>query len=286
MTFAFVKKVYGEALAESLANTLELIPSTDPTFDPFAAIYGLSSTSVAPPAPAPSSFPLPDGQTSRWGVLVYPGFVTLDMISVTIFPETISFQPGFQCSITLIGPSSKDPVVSYGNPPFYGPGFMATKTWTDAPSDLDVLIVPGLPEVGPFPQHDELVAYLRAAYPKVKHIISVGTGSMLLAAAGILDGRNATTAKAHWGPATAPFRGDEKGIAWTTGRWVRDGNVWTASGTASGLDAGNALCVELFGQTPTHKAAVLMEYTPHTDSFNDPFAKIWGVARGGCFTNV
>lgn len=277
MTFAFVKAVYGEELAESLCNTLELIPSTDPTYDPFAAVYGLSTTREPPSVPAEESFPLPEGTKSRWGVLTYPGFTTLDMISVTIFPETISFQPGFGCTITLIAPSKDEPVISYGNAPLYGPGFMATHTYANPPTDLEVLIVPGLPEVRPFPHHDELVSLLRSLYPRLKHIVSVGTGSMLLAAAGILDGRKATTAKAHWKPATAPFRGQDSNITWTTGRWVRDGNVWTASGTAAGMDVANALCKELYGATPTHKAAVLAEYTPHTDSTFDPFAKIWGV---------
>ncbi|KAF8308568.1 class I glutamine amidotransferase-like protein, partial [Clavulina sp. PMI_390] len=145
-------------------------------------------------------------------------------------------------------------------------------TTTPQSESLDVLIVPGLATPGPFPHQQELVAFIRAAFPYLKHIMSIGTGSMLLAEAGILDGRSATTCNALFDSATVPYRQENRAITWKTGRWVRDGNVWTASGSASALDAGAALCVEMYGEVATRKATDFMEYLPRTNSSDDPFA--------------
>lgn len=274
MAHAFVSSVYGDSIAKSIANKLEYIPTSDPTHDPFAVIYNLvpSSKPHCQPTPEP---PLA-GFQSRWGILAYPGFITLDAISVSIFPECICARPNFPCSVSVIAPTLAA-VPSFGQPPAGGQKMVPTYSLETAPLDFDVLVVPGLPTAGPFPYHDRLVSYIRRTYPTIKHIISIGTGSMLLAAAGLLDGRRATTSKSVFDAATAPFRGRETNITWTTGRWVQDGNVWTASGTAAGLDATNALCKEMFGDTVARGAADLMEYVPRTDASEDPFAAVWGV---------
>lgn len=273
MAYAFVSTVYGESIAESIANKLEYIPTKDSSHDPFAAIHNLVPSSKPrsePPAPPP-----PAGFWSRWGILAYPGFIILDAISVSIFPEIIC-KPEFPCSVSLIAPTL-DAVPSFGQPPAGGPRLVPTHSLENPPLNLDVLVVPGLSTAGPFPDHDRLVSYIRKTYSTVKYIISIGTGSMLLAAAGILDGRRATTSKSVFNTATAPFRQRETNITWTTGRWVRDGNVWTASGTAAGLDTANALCTEMFGETVTRMAAERMEYVPRMEASEDPFAEVWGV---------
>jgi len=275
MGYAFVKAVYGESTAKSIANKLEYIPENDPSHDPFAAIYGLvpssKSHSISPAPPLPTA-----GFQSRWGILAYPGFITLDAIGAATFAECFCKRPEFPCSLSLIAPTP-GAVRPFTSPSEGGMQLAPTHTIENAPLDLDVLIVPGLPTAGPFPYHDELVSYIQKAYPTVKRVISIGTGSMLLAAAGVLDSRRATTSKSVFDAATAPFRQRERNITWTTGRWVRDGNVWTASGTAAGLDAANALCIEMFGETLTRNAADLMEHVPRTDASDDLFAEIWGV---------
>lgn len=273
MAYAFVSAIYGERLAQSITNFIEYVPITNSSYDPFAALYNLSTPAPATQSISPSRRQV--APTSRWGILAFPGFIGLDVIGVGSYIEHTSLQAAYPGNISLIA-HSLSPVRTASLALNGGPQLVPTNVLSNPP-EIDILIVPGLATAGPFPYHDELVAYIRTVYPTLKHIMSVGTGSMLLAAAGVLDGRKATTSKALFYPATAPFRGKEHHIEWTTGRWVRDGNVWTTSGSAACLDATNALSIDLFGEAVTLKAANQLEYTPRTNASSDPFASIWGV---------
>ena len=89
-----------------------------------------------------------------------------------------------------------------------------------------------------------LIAWLRTAAPRVRRLASVFTGAFLLAKAGLLDGRRATT---HWSAcaALAPrprIRVDPDPI------FVRDGAVYTSSGVTSGMDLALALVEEDHGR--------------------------------------
>ena len=107
------------------------------------------------------------------------------------------------------------------------PALVPTHTFADAP-DLDVLIIPG--GMGMRAPDDVLKAelkYITDTYPKVKYIITVCTGSALLARTGLLDGRRATTNKTSW-KGVVGFGPLVKWVA--PARWVVDGNIWTAAG--------------------------------------------------------
>lgn len=264
MSHAFVSHVYGERVAKSISNFIEYTPISNSSYDPFAAIYNLT-TNAAMIAETKRSF-------TQWGIFAYPGFVALDAIGVATYAEFMSMQPGYFGNLSVIAPTL-DHVKMSGVVRRGGQSIIPTHQLSNPPPHLDVLIVPGLPTAGPFPHQNQLVKYIRSVYPSLKQIISVGTGSMLLASAGILEGRKATTSKALFYAATKPYRKGHN-IRWTAGRWVQDGNVWTTSGTASSLDAGNALSVEMFGTRATLWASTMMEYLPSTDPAHDPFAHL------------
>lgn len=86
-----------------------------------------------------------------------------------------------------------------------GPTTVATHTFADAP-DLDLIIVPGgmgnvaLEEAN----NTEMEAFLAARAPHASYILSVCTGSVTLARAGLLSGKRATTNKASWAWVTDP----------------------------------------------------------------------------------
>jgi len=208
----------------------------------------------------------------HWGVLAYPGFIGLDAISVVSYVEFLTLRPGFPGNLSVIAPTL-DPVRMSSVVPVGGQMIIPTHQISNPPPHLDVLIVPGLPTPGPFPNQDQLVSFIQHTYPNAKNIISVGTGSMLLGYAGILNGRKATTSKSLFGAATAPFK--NYNITWTLGRWVQDGNVWTSSGTAAGLDAGNALATSMYGADATSWVTLMMEYIPSTNSSWDPFPPVF-----------
>lgn len=109
----------------------------------------------------------------------------------------------------------------------------------------DVVLVAGAPTRLPVPDAQAaLVPWLRRHKGRIPTIISICTGSFALAAAGILDGRQATT---HWlfvDELRARFPAvhvvDE-------GIYVKDGNVWTSAGITAGIDLTLALVEEDHG---------------------------------------
>jgi transcriptional regulator GlxA family with amidase domain len=108
----------------------------------------------------------------------------------------------------------------------------------------DVAIVAGAP-VNPLPREQaSLVAWLRRHHARIPRLVSICTGAFVLGAAGILDGRRATT---HWQfldelRARVPAaRVVDEGI------YVRDGGVWTSAGITAGIDLALALVEEDHG---------------------------------------
>ncbi|MEV5595608.1 DJ-1/PfpI family protein [Streptomyces sp. NPDC052496] len=120
----------------------------------------------------------------------------------------------------------------------------------------DVLVVPGgrghaaLMDDGPL--HD----WLRAVDTRTTWTTSVCTGSLLLAAAGLLKGRRATS---HW---LALDRLPSYGAEPTGERVVFDGKYVTAAGVSSGIDMGLALAGRIAGDTCAQTIQLGIEYDP------------------------
>lgn len=109
---------------------------------------------------------------------------------------------------------------------------MASHSFEDAPP-LDVLLVPGgFGNVVLEQRNDTSIEdFIRRRFDQLDYLLSVCTGAMSLAKAGVLNGRRATTNKGAWG---SVVRHGEN-ITWVpTARWVEDGKVWSSSGVAAG----------------------------------------------------
>ncbi|HTH15445.1 MAG TPA: DJ-1/PfpI family protein, partial [Magnetospirillum sp.] len=108
---------------------------------------------------------------------------------------------------------------------------------------LDVLCVPGGAGVNPLLEDAEVLAFVRAQAAQARFVTSVCTGALVLGAAGLLQGRRATT---HWMALDllAAF-----GAIPTCERVVRDGPLITAGGVTAGIDFGLSLIAELRGRT-------------------------------------
>ena len=144
---------------------------------------------------------------------------------------------------------------------------LPTHTFDNAP-DFDVLIVPGGSDARNTDM-DAMLDFVRDRFPKVKYFMSVCTGAMIAARAGVLDGKRATTNKRAWLDVvrlsnTTEWIGDA--------RWVVDGNVWTVSGVSSGTDAMLGFVRCKFGPEAARNITNIMEYNPIIDPSNDPFA--------------
>ncbi|MFE7446592.1 GlxA family transcriptional regulator [Streptomyces chartreusis] len=113
----------------------------------------------------------------------------------------------------------------------------------DGPLDAHTLVVPG--GQGTRTPDPALVAWLREHGPRAERLVSVCTGAILLAVAGLLDGRRATT---HWAYCDKLARDHPDVEVDPDPIYVRDGHVATSAGVTSGIDLALALVEEDLGR--------------------------------------
>lgn len=133
----------------------------------------------------------------------------------------------------------------------------------------DVLLVPGGRGTRREVANRALLDWLARTSVRTEIVASVCTGSALLAKAGLLDGRRATTNKLafDWVASQRPA------VQWQRrARWVEDGKFFTSSGVSAGMDMALALIERLCGIARAREAAHWAEYVWNEDSENDPFA--------------
>ncbi|KAM3531018.1 hypothetical protein MY4038_004690 [Beauveria bassiana] len=131
-----------------------------------------------------------------------------------------------------------------------------THTLQNAPSDIEVLLVPGgrgfSDVVGLLP----VVEFIRNTFPRLRNLLTVCTGSFIAARAGVLDGKNATSNKSAFDSAclNGPL------VNWQRkARWVNDGNIWTSSGVSAGIDMMLAYVSDQYGDDAAEYIAKDME---------------------------
>ena len=182
--------------------------------------------------------------TLQIGILVFPGVQQLDLTGPY---EVFASLPS--AKVHLIW-KDRAPITSAT-----GLALAATLTFGECPA-LDVLCVPGGGGVNALLQDAEVLAFVRAQAARARYVTSVCTGSLVLGAAGLLQGRRVTT---HW------FSHDflpKFGAIPVHGRVVRDGNLITAGGVTAGIDFGLAVVAELLGEAQAQTIQLALEYAP------------------------
>jgi len=138
----------------------------------------------------------------------------------------------------------------------------------DQCTQYDMVLVPGGP--GTPVENSNLVInqWLRDVSANAQTVMSVCTGSALLAVSGVLDGRNATTNKIDfdW---TKPFGPNVNWIR--QARWVEDGKFFSSSGVSAGMDMSLAVIARLLGHQMAQDVASNAEYLWNSDPLVDPF---------------
>ena len=138
----------------------------------------------------------------------------------------------------------------------------------------DILLVPGGQGTRIAIHNKTLLAWLRKQSTSAEYVTAVCTGSALLAKAGLLDHRRATTNKLAFDWVTA--QGEQ--VLWQKkARWVKDGQFFTSAGVSAGIDMSLALIAKLLGAKTAEQTAIWAEYDWHQDPDWDPFAKIHGL---------
>jgi transcriptional regulator GlxA family with amidase domain len=197
------------------------------------------------------------------GTLLFPGFELLDVFGpLELFGHLKS-----QLRLAIVGPSA-GPVKSA-----QGPETLAEFGLDDAPA-LDLLLVPGGIGTRTAVNETRLIEWIRSRAAAAELVMSVCTGAALLARAGALDGRRATTNKRAF--AWVESQGPK--VEWVRqARWVRDGNVVTSAGVSAGMDMALAVIADLYGERASEELALVAEYEPHRDPTWDPFAARHGL---------
>lgn len=137
-----------------------------------------------------------------------------------------------------------------------GAPFRATEMLSEAADYYDVVFVPGGNGTADAMRDPQIIDFLASRGPRARYVTSVCTGSLVLGAAGLLDGYRATT---HWSMLDAlPFFGAIPAEE----RVVIDRNRITGGGVTAGIDFGLLLLAELFDEATARYAQLLLEYDP------------------------
>ncbi|MBY5921578.1 DJ-1/PfpI family protein [Ferrimonas balearica] len=198
----------------------------------------------------------------RIGALVFDDYETLDLQGPV---EMLGHVADVEIQLIGLGSVARS---------FQGPRVVVDRPLEQL-EPLDLFLVPGGLGTRSLVQQPQLIELIRRQALMSERVLSVCTGAALLAKAGLLDGKRATTNKAafSWVASLAP-EADWQGRA----RWVQDGNLTSSSGVSAGTDAALALIAELRGEAVARQIAEIAEYPWNPDPDNDPFAITWGTA--------
>lgn len=201
--------------------------------------------------------------TFRVNAVLYTGFEMLDLFGPLEMFSMLGDEVELVTAAEHAGPVASAKAASVGA----GPEVVAAVSFADA-AHADLLLVPG--GFGTFPEleNERLLAFLRDQASTAQYVASVCTGSALLAKAGLLDGRKATSNKQFF--ALAERQSDK--VAWQTeARWVEDGKFFTSSGVSAGMDMAIAIIDQHFGAEVRKQVTEGVEYVWHEDRSSDPF---------------
>jgi transcriptional regulator GlxA family with amidase domain len=190
------------------------------------------------------------------GVLIYPDAEVLDFCGpFEVFATTRLYEESRRESDSpmqqLLVAETKDVVRASG-----GMQVLADVDFSSCPR-LDMLLIPGGPGIRALMHQTDHLDWLRKMAPQVERLASVGTGSLLLAEAGLLVGKKATT---HFHSVDFFRERFPRTSLLPEQPVVVDGNITTANSIRAGMDMALYLVAQTYGPTIAREAARQMEY--------------------------
>jgi transcriptional regulator GlxA family with amidase domain len=122
--------------------------------------------------------------------------------------------------------------------------------------ETDILLVPGGKGINDLLTNDEILYWIRQLHSNTKYTVSVCTGALLLASAGLLKGVKATT---YWNSAE---KLKSYGVEFVKSRFVVDGKIITSAGVSAGIDMSLKLAAMLDGEPVAKIIQLAIEYDP------------------------
>jgi cyclohexyl-isocyanide hydratase len=183
--------------------------------------------------------------TFHIGLLLFPNVTQLDMTGpyevFTKFPD----------AKTHLVWKDREPVTAGG-----GIQIVPTTTFAECPP-LDLICVPGGSGVNLLLNDARVLAFVKRQASGARYITSVCTGALVLGAAGLLQGKRATT---HW---MSREMLPAFGATPVAERVVIDGNVITGGGVTAGIDFALVIAAHVFGEDVAKSIQLNIEYDPH-----------------------
>jgi putative intracellular protease/amidase len=190
-------------------------------------------------------------------IVLYPGFTALDFIGPY---ESLRWLPDAEVRFVWHEPG---PVTADSGVLVVG----ATHSFDETPSP-DVILIPGGFSTMEHARDQTLLDWVRRAHRTATWTASVCSGSIILAAAGVLDGKRATS---HWAalPTLRTFGVEPVGDE----RIVHQGDVVTGAGVSAGIDLGLWLAAQIAGEDRAKAIQLSMEYDPQPPFDSGHFSK-------------
>jgi transcriptional regulator GlxA family with amidase domain len=171
-------------------------------------------------------------------IVAFSGVQPLDVLGpAEVFTQAATLVPGAY-SVELVARDA-GPVRSTSV------GLVAERAFRNCRGAIDTLIVAGGPGSRAAARDSATVAFVRNAARRARRVCSVCTGAFVLAKAGLLEGRRATT---HWASCDRLAERNPGVVVEHDPIFVRDGNVYTSAGVTAGMDLSLALVEEDLGR--------------------------------------
>jgi len=177
------------------------------------------------------------------GFVIFPGYTGLDLVG----PHEVLVRTSLKCILIA---ASTEPVVSDK-----GLRIVPDVDFAHAPQ-LDILVVPGGPGQTAAMADPGLIGFITERAARARWVLGVCTGTLLLAQAGVLRGRPATT---HW---LAMEELGRLGAEPVRRRTVWSDNILTGAGVSSGVDAAIELVATVFDRDEAERVTLAIEYDP------------------------
>lgn len=191
---------------------------------------------------------------------MYPGVTPLDLVG----PLTVLRDLGRRSRYaTVVVGEHTDAMVT--DTPLQ---MIANRSFDDVPHPFAVIVPGAGPGTIQATRDERLLDYVRSAAESAEFVGSTGAGALILAAAGLLSGRQAAI---HWA-----YRDELErlGAGFSRERWTEDGKLLTAAGGSAGIDMMLYLLAKLKSRASASLTQVVIEYDPHP-----PFGDL-GASRG------
>ena len=181
-------------------------------------------------------------------VVIYPGFSLLELVGANHVWVSATMMSSYQA--VVVGPTTD--FIESNTPLKMKP----QKTFADVPNPSVMIVIGGGDTTYAAMENQELVDYIRKAAQSAEIVASISTGALLLAKAGLLQGKLATT---HWAYASQL---EGYGASYVRKAWVEDGKLITGAGASAAIDLSLLLVARLLGEKNAKQVQIMAEWDP------------------------